>query len=104
MPSIHSAATAASFNKRTKTAKVSAAPHASADEPIRVVTAQPPINAPERSEVERTSREVEAIRAKLPTTPYSALDAKQRAPFFELRAAISANREAVKKARNCRTK
>jgi anaerobic glycerol-3-phosphate dehydrogenase len=52
-----------------------------------------------RSEVERTRSELEAIRAKLPATPYSALDAKQRARFGELRAAMLAHREAIKKAK-----
>jgi len=91
-------------NKRTKTAKVSAAPHASAVEPIRVATAQPPMSTPETSEVIRTRRELEAIRAKLPATPYGALDAKHRALFVKLRAAMFAHREAVKKARAARTK
>jgi anaerobic glycerol-3-phosphate dehydrogenase len=45
---------------------------------------------PQRSEVERMRRELEAIRAKLPTTPYSALDAKHRALFVKLRAAMYA--------------
>jgi hypothetical protein len=52
-----------------------------------------------RSEVERTRSELEAIRAKLPATPYCALDAKQRAWFGELRAAMLAHREAIKKVR-----
>ena len=87
-------------NKRTKTATISAAPYASAIEPIRVETAHPPMSTPQRrSEVERTRSELEAIRAKLPATPYSALDAKQRARFVELRAAMLAHREAIKKAK-----
>lgn len=89
--------------ERTKTAKVSAAPPASAVEPVRVVTAQPPMSTSETSEVERTRRELEAIRAKLPAAPYSALDAKHRAPFVKLRAALFAHREAVKKARAGKT-
>ena len=95
-------------NKRTKTAKVSAAPQGSAVEPIRVATAQktrlPPMSTPQTSEVERMRRELEAIRAKLPTTPYSALDAKHRALFVKLRAAMFAYREAVKKAKAGGTK
>ena len=85
--------------KRTKTTRVSSAPPASPVEPSRVATAQPPMNTPETSELERTRRELEAIRAKLPAAPYSALDAKHRAPFVKLRAAMFAHREAVKKAR-----
>ena len=51
----------------------------------------------------RTRCEVEAIRAKLPATPNSAPDAKQRAPFVELRAAMFARREAIKKAKAGKT-
>ena len=90
-------------NKRTKTATVSAAPHASAIEPMRVATAQPSRRTPETSEMRRTRCEVEAIRAKLPATPYSAPDAKQGGPFVELRAAMFARREAIKKAKAGKT-
>ena len=40
----------------------------------------------------------------MPATPYGALEAKDRALFVELRAAMIAHREAVKKARAGRTK
>jgi anaerobic glycerol-3-phosphate dehydrogenase len=90
-------------NKRTKTARISAAPHGSAVEPIPSRDRKDCKSSADEhkgaSEVERTRRELEAIRAKLPATPYSALDAKQRARFVELRAAMLAHREATKKAR-----
>ena len=69
----------------------------------RVATAQPPMRTPETSEMRRTRCEVEAIRAKLPATPNSAPDAKQRAPFVELSAAMFARREAIKKAKAGKT-
>ena len=94
-------------NKRTKIARVSAAPHASA-EPNHVETSHKarlrPMSTPETSEVKRTRRELEAIRAKLPAIPYGALDAKHRAPFVNLRAAMVAHRKAVKNARAGKTK
>jgi anaerobic glycerol-3-phosphate dehydrogenase len=61
------------------------------------------MGTPQTSEVERMRRELEAIRTKLPATPYSALDAKHRALFVELRAAMLTYREAVKKTRAGRT-
>lgn len=95
-------------NKRFKTAKISAAPHTSAVQPIRVATpprATPrPMSTWQTSEVKRMRRELEAIRVKLPATPYGGLEAKDRALFVELRAAMIAHREAVKKARAGRTK
>lgn len=91
-------------NKRTEDTKVPAARHPSAVEPIRVATAQPPMSTAEASEVKRTRNELDEIRAKLPVTPYSALDAKHRAQYVKLRAAMLAHREAAKKARASRTK
>jgi hypothetical protein len=70
---------------------------------MRVAAAQPPMRTPETSEMRRTRCEVEAIRAKLPATPYSAPDAKQGGPFVELRAAMFARREAIKKAKAGKT-
>jgi len=94
-------------NKRTKTARISAPSLGSSVEPIRVATGHKAslrlTSAKGASEVERTRCELEAIRAKLPATPYSALNAKQRARFVELRAAMVAHREAIKKARTEKT-